>query len=380
MTNQPAEVRLYYLDSLRGLAALAVVVGHYVAAYGTPPGVPEVLLWRTPLAATVDGYAAVSFFFVLSGFVLSIGYFRDPSRLHERFSYGAYMIARVFRLWVPYAAVFLVTWAMRSWLFDPVSTVPVKSPWLAQFWQHPLGVREALTELSLVVPPQMHRLLPPGWTLSTELSLSLLIPIGALLAERRLWWLVSLVAFGIVALGMPRFLFHFMIGIVLCRVWVARGSPVARMRPVAKALLWGIAVLLYTYGFTIAPLAPALLPDLKVWYMTGIGSAMLLALVLDAPVLQALLVRPALRQIGRSSYSIYLVHFGVLMIAIPWLHGGIARGHTTLPPLAWYAGLVALVGSTLALAAITERWIERPAIATGHRLARTVSPLDSAPR
>ncbi|MDP1889743.1 MAG: acyltransferase, partial [Gemmatimonadaceae bacterium] len=357
MTNQPAEARLHYLDSLRGLAALAVVVGHYVAAYGGPPGLPPVLLWRTPLAATVDGNAAVSFFFVLSGFVLSIGFFRDPVRLHGRFSYGAFMIARVFRLWVPYAAVFLATWAVRSWLFDPVAVVPAQSPWLDQFWQQPFSVREALTELSLVIPPQMHRLIPPGWTLSMELSLSLLVPIGALLAERRLWWLVSLSAFGIVALGMPRFLFHFMIGIVLCRVWVSRGSPVLQLRPVAKALLWGIAVLLYTYQFTLAPFAPTLFPGLKIWYVSGTGAGLLLALVLDAPAVQALLVRPALRQLGRSSYSIYLVHFGLLMAAIPWLLAWIARGQPTLPPLAWYVGLVALVVSTLALAAITERWI-----------------------
>ncbi|MDP1891557.1 MAG: acyltransferase family protein, partial [Gemmatimonadaceae bacterium] len=170
------------------------------------------------------------------------------------------------------------------------------------------------------------------------------------------------------------------IGIVLCRVWVSRGSPVLQLRPVAKALLWGIAVLLYTSAFTLAPFAPALFPEAKIWYLTGIGSGILLALVLDAPAMQALLVRPALRQVGRSSYSIYLVHFGLLMIAIPWLLRGIARGQPTLPPLAWYAGLVALVGSTLALAAITERWIERPAIAAGHRLARSVSPLDAAPR
>lgn len=366
--NAQSAERIDYLDSLRGLAAVAVVIGHYIAAFGNPPGVPSALL-QTPLAAIRDGEASVSFFFVLSGFVLSIGYFRDPRRLHERFSYGAYMIARVFRLWVPYAVVFLATWATRAWLFHRVSDTPASSAWLNLFWQEPLSVREALTELSLVLPPQMHRSIPPGWTLTTELSLSFLLPIGALLAERRIWWLVSLVAYGIIALGMPRYLFHFMLGITLCRLWVSRDFRSPHVAPATRVVLWCAAAVLYTYRFTVAPLAPTLLSDGKIWYVTGLGSVIILALVLDAPRLQRLLEHPALKRIGKCSYSVYLVHFTLLMAAIPPVLAVIARGQSALAPSVWYAGLVVLVGATLALAMASERFIERPSIAMGHRLS-----------
>ena len=62
----PKKLRLPHLDSVRGLAALFVFNVHYAGGFGTP----LFALRETPLSILIDGKAAISMFFVLSGMVL----------------------------------------------------------------------------------------------------------------------------------------------------------------------------------------------------------------------------------------------------------------------------------------------------------------------
>src|SRR6202011_2052171 len=70
--------RIAYLESIRGLAALQVLLLHFLSAFApclvfTPP--PDAIVARTvhlsPLYFLYDGYSAVYIFFVLSGYVLT---------------------------------------------------------------------------------------------------------------------------------------------------------------------------------------------------------------------------------------------------------------------------------------------------------------------
>ena len=82
--------RVTYLDGLRGLACLVVVLDHYLYCYypSTITGDPtiihnhfELTLARTPLNVIYNGDLAVCVFFVLSGYVLSRPYFSAPDKL-----------------------------------------------------------------------------------------------------------------------------------------------------------------------------------------------------------------------------------------------------------------------------------------------------------
>lgn len=360
--------RVEFLDAMRGLAALAVVLFHYFAAYGDPPGVPLVIK-QSPIAALYDGSAAVSFFFVLSGFVLSLRYFRDPESLRTRFSYGRYAISRVFRIWGPFVVMYLATLAIREYWDAPITAAMSETPWMAQYWQSHLNVRQVLTELTMVLPPQVHLLLPHTWTLSIELALSLLVPIAVLIAERRVAWLVVLALYAIIVLGNSPSFFHFMLGIWLCWAWVSRPRWLLSIPPMARRVAWLVAIVLYSYRTSVWPYFPGLLSGGRVWYVTGVGSMMVIGLALGAPALQRVLSARPLRRVGRAAYSIYLVHFTILLAAMPFVRRRLDEWWMMPPAAAWGAGLVVFVAATVALAFLSERWIERTSIAVGKRLA-----------
>jgi peptidoglycan/LPS O-acetylase OafA/YrhL len=73
------------LDGLRGVAAIAIVFFHLALIRGDLPG---------------EGYLAVDFFFVLSGFVLAHAY---GSRLQQgSMSFGRFVLIRMIRLYPLY--------------------------------------------------------------------------------------------------------------------------------------------------------------------------------------------------------------------------------------------------------------------------------------
>src|SRR3954462_3663733 len=73
-----ANARLHYLDALRGVAAVQVVLLHFFTAFapglamsGLDAGTLAGYVRASPLFYLYDGYSAVYIFFALSGYVLT---------------------------------------------------------------------------------------------------------------------------------------------------------------------------------------------------------------------------------------------------------------------------------------------------------------------
>ncbi|HMJ40690.1 MAG TPA: acyltransferase family protein [Pseudolabrys sp.] len=105
--------RIAYLESIRGLAAVQVLLLHFLAAFA-----PD-LVFSLPAAATVagyihlsplyflyDGYSAVYIFFALSGYVLTRSFERNLAQPSSQ------ILARVIRLGLPALAATLVAAAV----------------------------------------------------------------------------------------------------------------------------------------------------------------------------------------------------------------------------------------------------------------------------
>ena len=98
---RPAKVQLHELTSARFFAAMAVLLGHFQPYIGLPP-------WLGWMA----GGFGVSFFFVLSGFILTYRYWDDFAAGVAGRPYRRYIVARFARIYPCYALALVLMTAL----------------------------------------------------------------------------------------------------------------------------------------------------------------------------------------------------------------------------------------------------------------------------
>ena len=146
-----ATAHIASLDSLRGIAALVVVLHHVllsIPGWGEERGDllahgfgrPRAWVYLTPLRLLVDGPAAVLVFFALSGLVLAFAFIKADG---ER--YAPYAVKRFTRIWPPFAAAILVAIGLKA-LLDP-QPVRALSSWFATSWVEPTTLKSVLGTL-----------------------------------------------------------------------------------------------------------------------------------------------------------------------------------------------------------------------------------------
>jgi len=181
-----APQRLYALTSLRFLAAAVVVLHHSLGGFiGVYTGVE----WRVPVGH------AVSFFFVLSGFILAYVY---PS-LDDKRDVGRFFRARFARIWPLHVATLLLVIALLPDWFKGLAGGSFIGIFLSPiFWVNALlvhawiPVREYFWSYNAV-----------SWAVSAELALYLCFPL--LLYNWKRTWHVKLLACFLVSAGVVAF-------------------------------------------------------------------------------------------------------------------------------------------------------------------------------
>lgn len=317
------------LDGARGLAALAVVFSHvaaltYVPWGPRPPTPAEYALWHL-------GAPAVDLFFVLSGYVVAGSLLRRPAVL-------PYLARRWLRLApVAYVAVILAVLVRSAAEHAPAAF----SVLVTHDLRAPLTSRDLLGALTLSFPaPNANHLNPPLWTLIVEMQVALLMPLFTRLAH---WpWTLPVVWFLCVIAAMlgwtqAAYFPLFFLGAVLVvgRWTLPRWAAV-------PALLIGLAVLMQRHVTGS--------DEAVTRYLTAPGAALVILAVTGGATRRFLGAWP-MQWLGQVSYSLYAVHFPVLL---------------ALSALGARAGLNLSVGELLAVpvclmvAAIVHRLVEQP--------------------
>lgn len=320
--------RLDRLTSLRALAAL-FVFGYHLQLYRV------VLGGRAPLTY---GYAGVSFFFILSGFVLT---WATPDA-NQPAAFWRRRFARIY----PVYAVLLVVCALLSFPGAPTynSIGALASVLLVQSWS--------------LSPHVIFAVNPPSWSLSDEAFFYLVLPLllPALSKLRATWrtgllgsWFIltgAVVVYGAHRGGHWSALAYtfplvrsgeFFLGVLLA-LELRRGR---RLPPMAGVALIAGGLIL---GRPLSSLGP--IPD--VWLDPLWVTVIVLAAQQDITGRPGwILTRPAAVYAGGISYAFYLIHQIVVADLAQTLGGGV--------PVALLALLVATAG-----AVACHHLIERP--------------------
>ncbi len=303
--------RLLALDSLRAIAALAVLFYHYTSGYEHVVG-PHI----QPVPSVEFGYLGVDLFFVISGFVIAWTLQRSSSLAD--FAFG-----RVARLYPAYLAGAAITGiVIFGFGFNPthIQTSDVA-------WNTVIGLPQLVNAQNLDAS---------YWTLGVEVSFYVMA--------------------ALVASGLPKVRFE-----IFCLAWLIASLVVRLLLPGHirfQLLLVSNYSPLFVAGAMLFALSPAMQPD-RLTFVTfaaaiamcfvgadprwlrpasGAGLCLFVGLVFGAATgrLAFLNFRP-LVVVGQASYSLYLIH----QIVGYWIISNFER--LGVPPLAAIAAATSIV-------------------------------------
>ncbi|MFY7788357.1 MAG: acyltransferase family protein, partial [Thermoflexibacteraceae bacterium] len=288
MTTAPTD-RFHYLDGLRGIAALSVVLYHINIYLDFTQSSFKSHLPLIVLNIFTNGHSAVSLFFVMSGFVLSFKYFQQKNLPQ----YLIFITQRFFRLYPVFWCVLLIS-LLATWSAAP----PIQS---------------ILQEATLLVQPSNKLVIYPAWSLFVEMRYSLIIPL--IIVGMQYHAVYGLVFVSFLLLISPDFWgLHFVVGMYLAYYY----PQVLQIKLLTwqKITLFVLGALLYVTE-NILMLCKLPVANLHDFYMenytliavlSGLGSLILIFLVLKEKFLQKLLSYRYVIYLGTISYSMYIVH------------------------------------------------------------------------
>ena len=324
------------LNSLRAIAALIVLVGHYSN---------RAQLWDAMLGTRAP-QLGVMLFFLLSAFLMSVLYIDRAPTAHAMRGYGLARFGRVVPL---YVAVVVVSYALGK----------IGVPWIAESVYDIPDVKSLASHLAFLYGVQVL------WTIPAEIHFYVIFAVLWWLRPRLPWAipLFSLVVLGIFAsghwplgpkepvMGFPvdlpllRGLPYFVAGMAIGMLYL-RWQPPARWRHHGFVAALGLVLLLY----------PAILERLTgwtyvMWFNPMVLVVMSLAffcLVFLVPDGNPLLEHRVGDYLGNISYSLYLLHFPILLAMETF---GLAKGT---------GGLLLFLCITILASTLTYRFFEFP--------------------
>ncbi|MGO4714959.1 acyltransferase family protein [Bradyrhizobium sp. 2TAF24] len=364
--------RIDYLDGLRGVAAVIVVV-HHVACllcpalfFGLEPGVSA--SWQTtfaasPLSIVINGRSAVYVFFALSGFVIAASADRTRRTLPGN------VCARVIRLGLPASASVILAGglALSGWMFPrAMLELMGNHSWLADQHPDPTLARWLPQIFGAYVLTRKSEFNPVLWTMQMELVGSVAIYVLFALFREAALRIVACLTIAVLVMATRTEPFPYL---CFCggALLYLRCDRLTALPPAAGTLL--IAAGLLCAGAPYAPVMPGgfyalpaglLAPlGLHVTSSWTLGSVLLVGGLIASPAAQQLLSTELPRFLGRISFSLYLVHFPLLGILLVQLYLQLGQGSTaaTFACIALY--LAAAIIAAVAFNAIVDEPAQR---------------------
>lgn len=291
------------IDFLRAVAVLCVVAHHTLAATA----------FQIPYFGRLGGAIGVQLFFIISGYLIC-----QSAEKHSATEYATHRFFRIFPAYL--VAMFVVDYSLGGFVAAKIAAHPV---WFAL---SALNLQQ-LYAAALLEMDVLH----VTWTLTVELMWYLLAPLVVVAYRRFAWPTLALLACVSMAWSLAAAGHHldslYALGFSVLTVPVLPGQYeviVGAAFP-AQMVFFGMGAMVYRYReqalrIGTVPLLVCMLCCLALYdhYSTyilqpplplGIGLTAFFILMLRAPPLRV----PFMAHIGQISYSIYLLHFPIII-------------------------------------------------------------------
>jgi peptidoglycan/LPS O-acetylase OafA/YrhL len=375
MGNREASkpLRFIALDGLRGMAALLVVLLH--------------VGWQNHLTSNEfvhHSYVAVDLFFIVSGFVISSTYLNRIATFKDLQKFIGLRLFRLYPLHLLMLGVFVV--------LECIKVTTQHTFGLAPGLQRPFSGGNSFGALiaNLFLLNGLHVLDRlgwniPSWSISCELSAYLLFSLAVLAgAVRRRWFylvglLTAVTSYVALVLLEQTLDLTWDYGIVRCMSGFFLGMCIFRLRTTTSFLpssrladTIGVVVFLAVVALLLFASGPLIVIVIPLFVV------LVASLQYDRGMVAHFLASPIAQFIGRISYSIYMVHFLLvvtILIAlkrlfhVPFVTSRF-RDDPVLAVNPWIGDVlvIVLIIMVLITASGTYRFIEEPGRLLGRRL------------
>jgi peptidoglycan/LPS O-acetylase OafA/YrhL len=374
--------RISELDALRGIAAFTVLIGHCFAVF---PAAYDIFTSRSmettnytlkyltfsPLHIFWNGHAAVTLFFILSGFVLSVSHYDV-----RKFKYSNYIVKRMCRLYIPYIVIVTISVLLGNFYQSKYGIDNVSYPFL-ESWSSKINYIDYI-KLSLL-HGKTNIVDFPLWTIIIEIEISIILPFFIMLIKR--FNLILNILFILLCIVSVKLLVHtslsnsipdikhlyflpfFMVGSLMYKFRLKIKSWKMN-NMIFKLLIYSSILILCNWEWMMVWFIKFdknsflyLISD----FMVAIGCILLMIVVLSSTgSIKNTLNTLAFQFLGKISYSLYLVHVIVIMFV---LYNFKSTKLDYLIPL--------FIISTLLVSYAYFLYIEQPSVKIGKYLAST---------
>jgi peptidoglycan/LPS O-acetylase OafA/YrhL len=336
----PNADRVHYLETIRGLAAVQVLLLHCLSAYAPAlvfsklsAGTTAAYLNASPLFFLYDGYSAVYIFFILSGYVLTRSFEAHPA------GPIANLLARVARLGLPAlaaCAVSAVLYAMFAGANVEAGQL-LHSAWFSKLWQPdftPLYFAKDAALNALLFgyqdiegiglfaawqDPVEKSFASPLWSLSWEFWGSILTFVLVLIGRGSAGFRVAMLLMLTIYFSRSALL-CFIVGHIAARFRYAERPPSLNRWLAWATLAAGIGCCVVAENWQPSLLkafcdwsSGALYPGQSAYlYQKILGSILICIGLTQLSPLRRLLSRPRLAAYAQLSFPLYLVHWPIL--------------------------------------------------------------------
>ncbi|QWI40597.1 acyltransferase family protein [Bacillus mycoides] len=366
------------LDSLRGIAAIIVLLGHFLALF---PILGKKVMYSTfgaYFSILWQGHSAVIIFFVLSGFVLSLPFYKGTE-----FNYLKYLIKRVCRIYIPYIVILFIAIGIKLGIHSKIGTIPGLVQWGS--WNIEVSFNRVMDHILFLREFNSDAFIMVIWSLVHEMRISIVFPLIIFLLLRVNWKVSIGIAMFLSVIGyllmknipsefnMPvstnyfitlHYSSMFIIGALLAKNREYLVSKIINSK--VKYILLPLGLLFFSYPRILFMLLSKLIGEIDYdlyliiidWYIC-FGAVLIILSALSSKLFSKLLLIKPVQFIGEISYSLYLVHPIVLLTTVHIFYGKIS-----VPLILLISFLFTMVVSVLCY-----KFIEIPSIKIGRKLA-----------
>jgi len=337
------------LQSLRGIAATAVLFGHVIGYYSIPD-------WLGDIGKLSNGRAAVVIFFVLSGYVLT--------RSLRASTFDLPAVARFY--WQRWFRIYPAIWpasllglgylVMLHWQI-PVDNI---GPSFGRYFR--TDRYDSLHIIGSFAGVQAF-LLPQLWSIFVEIVASIAMPGIAFVALHRPRWMPQLL---IIAAVVSFAIQHSPYDICLYFMDFIVGAALAMHLLPAVPFPWLVPVCLVALSATL--FLPLSYVSPTAHLVETFFSAMVISVLISTPIFW--LRSRFMKFIGDISYSIYLLHF-VVFCFIAKVFALAQLNLNTVAMTVLLAGATYAV--TIPLAWLSYEYVERPGVGLGKAILNRYS-------